>query len=149
MRSVPGAAEVVAQRVLAAPRERVFDAFRDPAQLARWWGPEGFTNEFHAFDLRPGGRWRFDMRGPDGAAYPQEKTFLVVEPPSRVVLEHRQEGHHFWLTLALDEAPGGTRVTWRMRFATPEQLAAVERQVVEANEQNLDRLARHLAARVA
>lgn len=138
--------EVVSRRVLPHPRERVFDAFADPAQLARWWGPAGFTNAFHEFDLRPGGRWRFDMVAPEGARIPQEKTFVEVQRPARVVLRHAQKGHDFELTMTFDEAPGGTRLTWRMRFASPEELAAVERHVVEGNEQNFDRLAAHLAA---
>lgn len=141
--------EISTTRILPFPREQVFEAFRDPARLARWWGPTGFSNEFHEFDLRPGGRWRFTMVAPDGARIPQEKTFLEVERPSRVVLAHSQEGHDFTLHLAFGEAPGGTRLTWRMRFATPEQLAAVEAQVIIGNEQNLDRLADHLATRRA
>ena len=52
--------ELVTSRVIAAPRSRVYAAFADPAQLARWWGPAGFTNSFETFDLRPGGSWRFD-----------------------------------------------------------------------------------------
>ena len=30
----------------------------DPARIARWWGPAGFTNTIHTFDFRPGGEWR-------------------------------------------------------------------------------------------
>jgi len=45
--------EIVSARTFAAPRERVFEAFRDPARLARWWGPRGFRNTFEVFDLRP------------------------------------------------------------------------------------------------
>ena len=61
--------EIVSTRVLDAPRELVFRAFSDPDLLARWWGPEGFTNTFHEFDLRPDGAWRFVMHGPDGTDY--------------------------------------------------------------------------------
>ena len=42
-------------RVFGVSRARLFEAFRDPSQLARWWGPEGFANTFEEFDLRPGG----------------------------------------------------------------------------------------------
>lgn len=70
--------EPVTSRVLEAPRERVFRAFSDPAHLERWWGPKGFTNTFHEFDLRPGGNWRFVMHGPDGADFPNESVFVEV-----------------------------------------------------------------------
>jgi len=38
--------ELQTSRVLNASRERVFEAISDPAQLAQWWGPKGFTNTF-------------------------------------------------------------------------------------------------------
>src|SRR5688500_3516125 len=81
-------------RWIDAPRERVFKAFSDPAHLARWWGPNGFTSTFHEFDLRPGGAWRFVMHGPDGANYPNESVFVEVVEPERIVFEHMSQ-HHF------------------------------------------------------
>ncbi|MCO5275460.1 MAG: SRPBCC domain-containing protein [Flavobacteriales bacterium] len=41
--------EVRTTRIIAAPCGRVFAAWTDPAQLAHWWGPNGFTNTFHRF----------------------------------------------------------------------------------------------------
>ena len=37
--------EIVLSRVIDAPRSRVFQAFTDPSQITRWFGPEGFTTE--------------------------------------------------------------------------------------------------------
>jgi uncharacterized protein YndB with AHSA1/START domain len=76
--------EIVTTRLIDAPRERVFAAFADAARLARWWGPKGFTNTFDEFELRPGGAWRFVMRGPDGKGYPNDSTFLEVHAPERI-----------------------------------------------------------------
>src|SRR5947207_1650819 len=59
--------ELVTTRVLDAPRERVFTAFSEAQHLMQWWGPDGFTNTFHEFDLRAGGPWRYTMHGPNGA----------------------------------------------------------------------------------
>ena len=42
-------------RSFAAPRDRVFRAFTAPAQLARWWGPKGFTVPACTLDVRAGG----------------------------------------------------------------------------------------------
>ena len=61
--------EIVSTRTLDLPRSLVFQAFSDPDHLAHWWGPRGFTNTFHAFDLRPGGVWTFVMHGPDGVRF--------------------------------------------------------------------------------
>lgn len=133
--------EIVSRRHFMAPRERVFDAFRDPARLARWWGPRGFVNEFREFDLRPGGRWRLTMCGPDGARHEMDKRFLAVEPPARVVLRHEQERHAFTMTIALTEDAGGTLMTWRMAFDDAAEAEAVREVVLAANEENFDRLA--------
>ena len=138
--------EVVSTRVFKAPRERVFEAFSDPGQLARWWGPRGFTNEFHEFDLRPGGRWRFTMRGPDGAVYRIAKDFIEVVRPERVVYENLDPSHRFRMTMTFAERQGGTELTWRMRFELPAEFARVKDLVAAANEENFDRLAAHLAA---
>lgn len=135
------ARELVSTRTFPHPPAALFAAFADPTRLARWWGPAGATNEFHEFDLRPGGRWRMTMRMPDGSAYPMEKTFVEVEPPRRIVVAHAQAGHDFTLAMSYVEVPGGTRLSWRARFATPEQLAAVEKAFAAGNEQNFDRLA--------
>lgn len=58
--------EIVSVRVVNASREIVFKAWTDPQHLRSWWGPNGFTNTFHEFDLKPEGHWRFTMHGPDG-----------------------------------------------------------------------------------
>lgn len=136
---------MVNTRVFSSPREAVFGAFSDPIQLARWWGPAGFTNTFHEFDFRAGGRWRFTMRGPDGVAYELEKAFAEIVPPSRIVLRHVQQGHDFSLIMTLIARDGGTEVVWDMRFDDPAEAERRRAFLVPANEQNLDRLAAHLS----
>ena len=132
--------EFVHRRLIDAPRERVFRAFSDPTHLARWWGPDGFSSTFHDFDLRPGGAWRFDFHGPDGTDYPNESIFVDVVEPERIVLEHLSF-HHFLLTISFVEQDGKTVVGWRQVFDTAEERERVAPVVVQANEQNLDRLA--------
>ena len=135
--------DIVSARTFDAPRERVFEAFSDPARLARWWGPKGFTNTFEEFDLRPGGRWRFLMHGPGGADFPNESVFVEVVRPERIVFRHLS-GHRFVMTMTLAEQGGGTRLTWRMRHETARECAKIRPIAVDANEQNFDRLAAEL-----
>jgi uncharacterized protein YndB with AHSA1/START domain len=71
--------------VFDAPREAVFAAWTEPARLALWWGPEGFTNPVCEFEARVGGRIYIDMTGPDGTSYPMTGTVDEVEPPARLV----------------------------------------------------------------
>jgi len=139
--TAPDEHEIANSRVLAASREKIFAAFADPVVLARWWGPQGFTSEFHEFDFRPGGVWRFTMRGPDGASYAMDHRFVEIVPPARLAVRHIQSGHDFTLTITLTDRRGGTEVTWRMRFDDPAEAARLRGFLQGANEENLDRLA--------
>lgn len=136
--------EIVTIRLLDAQREQVFRAFGDPAILARWWGPEGFTNTFKVFDLEPGGLWSFVMHGPDGVSYPNEAQFVAVDKPERIVFKHLS-GPEFEATIRLEPAGRQTRLEWTMRFPSAAECAKVRHFAVEANEQNLDRLQGQLA----
>lgn len=141
----PGDPAIVCLRLLPVPRAKVFAAFANPVALAAWWGPNGFTNIFHEFDFRPGGVWRFTMRGPDGASYAMDHRFTEIDAPERIVVRHLQEGHDFALAMTFAERAGGTEVTWRMLFDDPEEGAKLRDFIASANEQNLDRLAAHLS----
>ena len=71
-------------RTFDAPRERLFEAWTDPAHVAQWWGPECFTNPVCEVDPRPGGAIRIDMRAPDGTVYPMAGVYREVTGPSRL-----------------------------------------------------------------
>jgi len=137
--------EIVSERLLDAPPAVVFDAYRDPVRLARWWGPEGFTNTFQRFEFRPGGSWQFVMHGPDGTDYDNESQFVEITEPHQIVLEHLRPMHRFLLTMTLEKEGSKTRLRWRMRFDTVAECERVKQFVIPANEQNMDRLERELA----
>ena len=126
-------------RVVDATPARVYEAFEDPKQLARWWGPNGFTSTFETFDFRPGGAWKFVLHGPDGKNYPNVNRFVEIVPAQRVRLQH-VEGHWFELTVTLTPEGEKTRIGWRQQFANEEELLLVRDYVIPANEENLDRL---------
>ncbi len=134
------------RRHLPFPADTVYAAFADPACLAAWWGPDGFTNTFHAFEFTPGGRWDYTMHGPDGRDYPNRSVFAALDPGRRVVIEH-VNAPLFTLTLTLGEAEGGTDVHWHQDFHDPAVAEALRAVCVPSNEQNLDRLHAALRAR--
>ncbi|WP_193211919.1 SRPBCC domain-containing protein [Luteolibacter marinus] len=118
----------------------VFEAFSDPGRLARWWGPDGFTNTFETFEFRPGGRWLFTMHGPDGTNYPNVSEFLEIVPPSLLRIKHDCLPF-FEITITLEAVPAGTLLTWVGVFENA-AFAEQHREFLEsANEQNLNRLA--------
>lgn len=137
--------EIVSTRTFSASRETVFAAFADPARLAQWWGPKGFTNTFREFDFKPGGIWRFTMHGPDGAEYHNESEFLEVVKPERIVFQHMLPMHRFQMTMIFGGQNGKTELTWRMLFESAADCDRFKPFIIEANEQNFDRLAAHLA----
>lgn len=127
------------ERWLAAAPERVWQAFADPHQLKRWWGPAGFSNEFQEFDFSEGGDWRFWMIGPDGKRYWNECRFITVLPCSRLVINHTV-APLFHLTISLTAQDHGTLLSWEQCFETAALCQALEAVCRPANEQNLDRL---------
>ena len=138
--------EIVTTRVFDAPREMVFAAWSDPEQLNQWWGPRGFSNTFETCDVRPGGVWKYVMHGPEGRDFPGEIHFLEVVEPERIVMDHLSPPQ-FRLTAVFEEMGSLTKLTFRQLFATPEIHEAVKRYAMPGNEENLDKLAEHLAAR--
>lgn len=137
--------EIVSRRVFQASRERLWAVFADPARLAHWWGPNGFTNTIHEFDLRPGGKWRLTMHAPNGANFDNDKTFLEVIPGEKVAFRHHGPMHAFTMTITYAPAGRDTEVTWRMIFDSAAECAKVKGFILPANEQNFDRLAAELA----
>ncbi len=137
--------EVVSRRVFDTPREVVFLALTDPTHLARWWGPAGFTNTVHEYDLRPGGAGRHTLHGPDGTDYNNECEFVEVVPPERLVFRHGKPVHHLTMTITLADLGGRIEMTWRLRFDSFEECDRARAPVTAGNEQNFDRLAAILA----
>ncbi len=132
------------QRLIAASPSEVFAAMSDAGRIAKWWGPEGFTNTIHEFDFRPDGKWLLTMHGPDGRNYPNESRFIRVVPDRLFEIEHLDE-HHFFLTIELAPRDGGTEVKWLQTFDTIAHYERIADFVATANEQNLDRLAVEVA----
>lgn len=127
-------------RHIPAATARVFAAISNPKRLALWWGPAGFTNTFHHFEFKPGGRWSFVMHGPDGANYPNESVFDEIKENEKIVIRHVVEPV-FALTITLKPDGGGTVVTWSQVFDSAQVAAQIKHIVVPSNEQNLDRWA--------
>ena len=79
-----GEREVTITRLIDSPPSVVFKAWTDPAMLAQWWGPKGFTAPVCDFDARIGGRFRIHMRAPDGTIYPMRGEIRELVPMERL-----------------------------------------------------------------
>jgi uncharacterized protein YndB with AHSA1/START domain len=145
--------EIVTTRDFLAPRQLVFDAWTDPAQLAKWWGPNGFSITTYSMDFRPGGVWKYVMHGPDGRDYQNRITYRQIQPPERLEYSHGGEGDDedvaFETTVTFEQIGEKTRVVMRAVFATAAERDRVEREygAVEGAQQTLARLAEVLSTR--
>jgi uncharacterized protein YndB with AHSA1/START domain len=63
----------------------VFRALSAPEELAKWWGPEGFTVTSLDFDPRAGKTYRIEMQPPGGDSFHLTGEFREVAPPVRLV----------------------------------------------------------------
>lgn len=69
------------------PVERLWDAYADPRQLERFWGPETWPATFIRHDMAVGGESHYWMSGPDGTKARGWFRFLKVEPFRQIELE--------------------------------------------------------------
>ncbi len=72
------------QRVIPAPPPVVFRAFTAADELAKWWGPAGFTVPSLEFDPRVGKSYRIEMQPPEGDRFYLIGEFREVDPPARL-----------------------------------------------------------------
>jgi len=128
--------DTIFTRVIAAPRALVFKAWTDPKKLAQWWGSHVMTCPVCEIDLRPGGRYRFVMRSPDGVDYPLTGIYHEIIAPELIVStvdtrEHpsvwhdmlkqyceREPATEMLWTISFDEHDGKTKLTIRIHFAS-------------------------------
>ena len=116
MSDVVSEATLRLERLIPSPPELLFALWTEPAQLVRWWAPEGYEASVDDLDTRPGGRWRVTMRRPDGGVVVTSGVYRIVEPPRRLAFtwawedESGARGHETEVVVSFEAAPGGTRV---------------------------------------
>jgi uncharacterized protein YndB with AHSA1/START domain len=115
--------------LLQAPRERVFGALTEPAVLAAWWGPSGFTVPEIELDLTVGGRYRFGMQPPEGHLFHLTGEFVDIRRPRLLAYTFRweepdPEDQETTVTLSLDALDDATLVLLSQgEFRTDSRLA--------------------------
>jgi len=84
--SAADAPEFSITRVFDAPRELVWRAWTEEAELAQWLHPFGVSTDGVSCDVRVGGRYRYTMTNDEtGDEYPTGGEYLEVEPTERLV----------------------------------------------------------------
>lgn len=108
-------------RYIAVPPAKVWAAWADPVELAKWWCPKPWITEVKAFDFRSGGAFHTLMRGPnEGEVSDNPGGFVLVVPHEQIVFssnigEDWRPAPPSWMpmTAIFTLAPenGGTRYT--------------------------------------
>lgn len=132
--------EIVSTRVFKYSKELLFQAWANPEHLKNWWGPNGFTNTFHEFDFRIGGKWRFTMHGPEKGNYANECEFIKIDVPNLIAWK-RYSKPLFQVVASFHEVDHEhTKLVFKMLFETAEECAKLRPFVVDKNEENFDKL---------
>ena len=149
---------LVIERTLNAPREKIWKAWIDPVELAKWWGPRGVTNPVCEVDARVGGTMHIVMlAGKElgemaGQRWPMKGIIREFAPPERLVFSNSAVAEDGTVllegetTVLLEEAPGGkTKLTLTTRA---KGLAPQAPQMLEGMEagwtQSIDKLGEYI-----
>lgn len=111
--------------------ERLWNAYADPRQLEKFWGPVEWPATFTRHDMAVGGRAAYTMRGPDGEASSGYWDFLAVDPGKSFEVrdgfatddgEPNTEMPSMTMTFTFEATPSGSRVTNVTHFGSAEAL---------------------------
>ena len=85
---------LVLKRTFAAPREKVFRAWTNPAELKKWFHVEAdWSTPIAEVDLRVGGKYRLGMQDPNAPApYVVGGVFHEIKAPEKLVYTWKWEG---------------------------------------------------------
>ena len=104
------------KRFIKAPRDRVYAAWTDPAQMRQWFGPENVQTRELVADARVGGTFRWDLINSDGEKMTMRGEFRELKSNEKVVFSWQWEDDEDWenhisiVTVELDDADGGTEL---------------------------------------
>jgi uncharacterized protein YndB with AHSA1/START domain len=143
--------EIVITRLIDAPVARVWRAWADNAEIVRWWGPHGFSDETTAREFKEGGIWKHVMIGPDGARYLNTAKYVEIVPEKKIVVkngggkEFDEKGVGFVSTITFKAVGGKTELTMRSELFTADmkKRAVEEFGAIEGGKQTLSRLNAH------
>ena len=104
------------KRLIKAPRDRVYAAWTDPAQLKQWFGPENVETRDLIADARVGGKFRWDLTNPEGEKMTCRGEYRELQPGKKIVFTWEWEDDETWenhtsiVTVELYDRDGGTEL---------------------------------------
>jgi uncharacterized protein YndB with AHSA1/START domain len=84
------------KRFVKAPRDRVYAAWTDPAEVKKWFGPENVKTRNLIADARVGGQFRWDLTDQEGKEITISGEYLELEPGEKIVFTWRLDEDEAW-----------------------------------------------------
>lgn len=117
--------EIVIARTFRAPPRIVFEAWTKAEFVRRWWAPKALGVEIVdvTADVRPGGKYRYQLRPRGGDEFAFSGTYTEVTPPTRLVYTQLFEpvpGAEMTITVTFEEHDGKTRLVSREVYPSKE-----------------------------
>src|SRR5438067_11892950 len=113
---LPGKLSLEITRVIKAPRDRVYAARTDPAQLKEWFGPENVQTRSVVAEARVGGRFRWELTNSESEEITVHGEYRELELNRKIVLSWQWEDDESWEhrdgvgTVELDDIDDGTQL---------------------------------------
>jgi uncharacterized protein YndB with AHSA1/START domain len=82
---MPDSNELVVVRDFFVPLEKIWNAWTNPEEFVKWWGPKGFTSPHCTMDVRVGGKYVWCLRSPEGKDFWTTGEFIEVVPMNRLI----------------------------------------------------------------
>jgi uncharacterized protein YndB with AHSA1/START domain len=147
--TMPSERELVITRVFDAPPKLVWEAMTNPEHVRQWYGLRSMTMSVCEIDLRPGGRWRYVMTGPDGGEFAFSGEYREIVPPERLVSTEGYEampGHDYLVTVTFQDQDGKTAMTSHLLYQNgADRDGHLQSGMEPGMQETFDRLNEHLA----
>ncbi|MEW5849380.1 MAG: SRPBCC family protein [Myxococcota bacterium] len=134
--TTPSDREIMITREFNAPRALVYDAYTRPELIRRWLGVQpGWSMAVCEVDLRVGGTYRYQWRGPDGMSMGMRGVYWEIVPREKLVSSEKFD--EAWYqgdamgTVEFRENAGRTTITTTIRYDSQEIRDAVLKSPME------------------
>jgi uncharacterized protein YndB with AHSA1/START domain len=112
------------------PQKRLWDAFADPRQLERFWGPPTWPATFTRHDMKVGGRAEYFLTGPKGEKWSGSWKFTAVNPISSFEAQDGEDNAEdpnmpSSMKFTFESTPTGSRMIVVTQFPSVEAMEQV------------------------
>ncbi|MCF6139050.1 SRPBCC family protein [Pseudalkalibacillus berkeleyi] len=115
-------------KVFPVKVDKVFKAWTDSTELAKWWGPEGYTTNIEKMDVEVDGEYKFIMNPPEGDSHVLVGRYVEIVPNEKLVFtwkwdNNENEFPETLVTVGFIDQDGSTELTIKHEQLPSEEAA--------------------------